>query len=135
LNNFTFGFDEGNIFRGGKRKDHFVPGYQRAVMRSGQVFSLTIDTGRIVILFRTNGSRVMYVPSAENASGFPFTVLTYMANSVTSKANFNFGYEWKDFITVATKEDVFREGLSSKFQTDCARRYVFSFAIDSYSPV
>jgi len=49
-----------------------------------------------------------------------------MTNSVTSKANFNFGYEWKDFIAIATKEDVFREDLPSKLQTNCAWRYILT---------
>jgi len=39
----------------------------------------------------------MYVSSTENASRFPFIVFAYMINSVTSEADFNFGYKWKDF--------------------------------------
>jgi len=56
--------------------------------------------------------------SAKNAPRFAFAVLTYMINSVTSEADFNFGYEWKDFVTITTKKNIFRKNLSSKFQTD-----------------
>jgi len=42
----------------------------------------------------------MHIAATENASGFSFAVFTYVADSVTSEAYFNFGYKWEDFIVI-----------------------------------